>query len=50
MGSVLGVTTESTSRILAEFKRKHILVNGDDQPNELYDADLGRLHLIAEQA
>jgi len=50
MGSVLGVTTESTSRILAEFKRKHILVNGDEQPSELYNADLGRLHLIAEQA
>lgn len=50
MGSVLGVTSESTSRILAEFKRKQILVTHDDQPDELYNADLGRLHYIAEQA
>lgn len=50
MGSVLGVTSESTSRILAEFKRKHILVTDDGHPNELYNADLGRLHCIAEQA
>jgi CRP-like cAMP-binding protein len=50
MGAVLGVTSESTSRILAEFKRKQILVTGNDQANELYNADLGRLHLIAEQA
>jgi CRP/FNR family transcriptional regulator, anaerobic regulatory protein len=50
MGSILGVTSESTSRILAEFKRKDILVIGDDQANELYNADLSRLHLIAEQA
>jgi CRP/FNR family transcriptional regulator len=49
MGSVLGVTSESTSRILAEFKRKHILVTDDEQSNELYNADLGRLHCIAEQ-
>ena len=50
MGSVLGVTSESTSRILAEFKRKEILVIHDGQPDELYNADLGRLHYIAEQA
>lgn len=50
MGSVLGVTSESTSRILAEFKRKQILVSADDQADDLYAADMGRLHLIAEQA
>jgi len=49
MGSALGVTGESASRILAEFKRRHILVTGDT-PNELYAADLGRLHQIADQA
>jgi CRP-like cAMP-binding protein len=50
MGSVLGVTGESTSRILAEFKRKQILVTGDRENQEIYNADLGRLHHIAEQA
>jgi len=50
MGCVLGVTSESTSRILAEFKRKQILVTHDDRPEELYNADLGRLLYIAQQA
>jgi CRP/FNR family transcriptional regulator len=50
MGSVLGVTSESTSRILAEFKREHILVTGHNQAHEFYDADLSRLQAIAEQA
>jgi len=50
MGSVLGVTSESASRILAEFKRKQILVSGDDQTHELYNADIGRLKMIADQA
>jgi CRP-like cAMP-binding protein len=50
MGSVLGVTSESTSRILAEFKRKQILVTDEQNAHELYNADLGRLHLIAENA
>jgi CRP-like cAMP-binding protein len=50
MGSVLGVTSESTSRILAEFKRDHILVMGHRKSNEFYNADLGRLNQIAEQS
>jgi CRP-like cAMP-binding protein len=50
MGSVLGVTSESTSRILAEFKRKQILASGNYGEDETYDADLGRLLQIAEQA
>lgn len=50
MGCVLGVTSESTSRILAEFKRKQILVTHDGQSDELYNADLSRLHYIAERA
>ncbi|MGD8312444.1 MAG: Crp/Fnr family transcriptional regulator [Gammaproteobacteria bacterium] len=50
MGSVLGVTGESASRILAELKRERILVTDDDPSNELYNADLGRLDSIAEQA
>ena len=49
MGSVLGVTSESASRILAEFKRKQILVSGHGQTHELYNADMGRLHTIAEK-
>lgn len=47
MGSVLGVTGESTSRILAEFKRMHILVTDDGATDELYYADMGRLQHIA---
>jgi CRP-like cAMP-binding protein len=50
MGSVLGVTSESASRILAEFKRRQILVSREDQAHELYNADIGRLNMIAEQA
>jgi len=50
MGAVLGVTSESTSRILAEFKRDHIIFSNEDQPHEIYNADLGRLLHIAEQA
>jgi CRP-like cAMP-binding protein len=49
IGSVLGVTCESASRILAEFKRKRILVSSDDQTDELYDADIDRLKTIADQ-
>lgn len=49
-GRVPGVTSESTSRILATFKRKQILVNHDNQPDELYNADLSRLHTITGQA
>jgi CRP-like cAMP-binding protein len=49
MGSVLGVTTESTSRILAEFKRAHILTSSDGRSPETYHANLGRLQHIAEQ-
>ena len=47
---MLGVTTESTSRILAEFKRAHILTTGDNSSPETYHANLGRLQHIAEQA
>jgi CRP/FNR family transcriptional regulator len=50
MGSVLGVTTESTSRILAEFKRAHILTTCGNRSPETYHANLGRLQHIAEQA
>lgn len=49
MASILGVTTESVSRILAEFKRQRILVSSEDEPTECYEADMGRLRHIAEQ-
>ena len=49
MGSVLGVTSESTSRVLADFKRRHILVSEDvHEDSEIYNADMRRLHTIAE--
>jgi CRP/FNR family transcriptional regulator len=49
MGCVLGVTSESVSRILAELKRQHILVPADGGSNELFEADLPRLRDISEQ-
>lgn len=49
MGCILGVTTESVSRIIAEFKRQHILDHRDGQPNETYLADSARLHRLAQE-
>jgi CRP-like cAMP-binding protein len=49
MGSILGVTSESVSRILAEFKRQHLLARNDQESNELYQADVDRLRDIAEE-
>jgi hypothetical protein len=46
---VPGLTGESTSRILAGFKRDHIIFTNEDQPHEICNADLGRLQRIAEQ-
>lgn len=49
MSSILGVTSESVSRILAEFKRQHILDHSDGKPNETYDTDTERLRDIARE-
>ena len=49
MGSILGVTSESVSRTLAEFKRQHILARRDSDARELYEADVERLQDIADQ-
>jgi len=49
MSSILGVTSESVSRILAEFKRKHILDHKDGAQSEIYNTDTDRLHHIAEE-
>lgn len=49
MASILGVTSESVSRILADFKRKHILAQNHNGKNESYDADLFRLRRIANE-
>ena len=49
MASILGVTSESVSRILAEFKRKHILSRSHGGQNDSYDADLFRLRRIANE-
>ncbi|MGD2055720.1 MAG: Crp/Fnr family transcriptional regulator [Gammaproteobacteria bacterium] len=49
MGSILGVTSESASRILAEFKRERILVSSATEANETYAADLDRLHDIGDE-
>lgn len=49
MGSILGVTTESVSRIIAHFKREHILYQYSGGKNELYATDSARLREIAEE-
>jgi len=50
MGFILGVTTESVSRTLADFKRRNILVNQDDnRADELYATNVKQLHVIASE-
>ncbi len=50
MGFILGVTTESVSRTLADFKRRNILVNQDHSgADELYAANVEQLHAIASE-
>jgi CRP-like cAMP-binding protein len=49
MASILGVTIESVSRTLAQFKRQHILTCDDRKPTEFYDTDIPRLRSIAEE-
>lgn len=47
MGAILGVTSESTSRILAEFKRQGILTGHVGDCSELFQTDVHRLQAIA---
>jgi CRP/FNR family transcriptional regulator len=49
MGAILGVTCESASRILAEFKRQGILRGNADELNEFYHADEERLRDIGQK-
>jgi CRP/FNR family transcriptional regulator, anaerobic regulatory protein len=49
MGSILGVTSESVSRILAQFKRQQILARNDSEAGEVYAADTARLRDIAAE-
>lgn len=49
MGSILGVTSESVSRILAEFKRRRILAHNDSELKDFYVADVEQLHHIAKE-
>lgn len=49
MASILGVTSESVSRILADFKRQRILSHDDDHSSEVYEADVERLRHIADE-
>lgn len=49
MGSILGVRTESVSRVLAEFKRRQILADNGGAANRIYAPDLDRLRHIAEE-
>jgi CRP-like cAMP-binding protein len=49
MACILGVTSESVSRILADFKRQHILEHDDRDMKDFYATDSDRLHAIAAQ-
>jgi CRP/FNR family transcriptional regulator len=48
MGSILGVTGESVSRTLAEFKRQEILAR-EESDGEVYAADVERLRDIGDE-
>ncbi len=45
MGAMLGITTETASRIIAEFKRKGLL---QEQAGQCMACDIGALELLAE--
>ena len=47
MAEVLGVTPESVSRVLAQFKRDHILSQIQDRPFEVFTRDKSRLQAVA---
>jgi CRP/FNR family transcriptional regulator len=47
MAEVLGVTPESVSRVLAQFKRDHILLPVQERPFEVYKRDKNRLYAVA---
>jgi CRP/FNR family transcriptional regulator len=49
MGGILGVTSESTSRIPAEFKHQGILVGHCGASHELYHANENRLRTIGQR-
>jgi CRP-like cAMP-binding protein len=49
MASILGVTSESVSRIIADFKRKHILSHDRCASGETYQADVDQLRHIADE-
>ena len=43
MSDILGVTPESVSRVIADFKREGILENIENNPEPLFSCDLARL-------
>jgi CRP-like cAMP-binding protein len=47
MAEVLGVTPESVSRVLAQFKRDRILSPVQERPFEVFKRDKTRLHAVA---
>jgi CRP-like cAMP-binding protein len=49
MAAILGVTPESVSRILAEFKRHDVLSKDGDEPDSLYKADVEHLRDIGSE-
>ena len=48
MASILGVTPESVSRVIAEFKRQKVLQPVNDGPHELYKRDAALLSEYSE--
>jgi CRP/FNR family transcriptional regulator len=49
MATVLGVTPESVSRFLAEFKRSGILRSLNKPPSEVYECNVKELELAAQE-
>lgn len=49
MGAILGVTSESVSRTIADFKRQRILLHKQGAANEIYITDTERLRSIARE-
>lgn len=49
MAEILGVTPESVSRVMADFKRKRILISQEEEQSHCFHCDLQRLEQEAEQ-
>ena len=49
MSDILGVTPESVSRVVAEFKREGLLEPIENNPESLFSCDVEKIELVAQQ-